>query len=37
MDFGAEPGWWFDLLMLAVIVLSARTAWNRTETVRLSD
>ena len=37
MAFGAEPGWWFDLLMLAVIVLSARTAWNRTEAVRLSD
>ena len=37
MAFGAEPGLWFDLLMLAVIVLSARTAWNRTEAVRLSD
>jgi CDP-diacylglycerol--glycerol-3-phosphate 3-phosphatidyltransferase len=31
MALGAEPGWWFDLLMLAIIVLSARTAWNRAE------
>jgi CDP-diacylglycerol--glycerol-3-phosphate 3-phosphatidyltransferase len=31
MALGAEPGWWFDLLLLAIIVLSARTAWNRAE------
>ena len=28
---GANAGWWFDLLMLVVILLSARTAWNRAE------
>lgn len=37
MAFGAEPGWWFDLLMLAVIVLSARTAWNRADAALRPD
>jgi CDP-diacylglycerol---glycerol-3-phosphate 3-phosphatidyltransferase len=31
MALGAEPSWWFDLLMLAVIVFSARTAFIRAE------
>lgn len=31
LALGIEPGWWFDALMLAVIALSARTAWNRAE------
>jgi CDP-diacylglycerol---glycerol-3-phosphate 3-phosphatidyltransferase len=31
LALGAGAGWWFDLLMLLVIVLSARTAWNRAE------
>ena len=31
LALGANAGWWFDLLMLLVIVLSARTAWNRAE------
>jgi CDP-diacylglycerol--glycerol-3-phosphate 3-phosphatidyltransferase len=31
MALGAEPGWWFDLLMLAVIAFSARTAFIRAE------
>ncbi|HXV24548.1 MAG TPA: CDP-alcohol phosphatidyltransferase family protein [Alphaproteobacteria bacterium] len=31
LALGAEAGWWFDLLMLAVIALSARTAWNRAD------
>jgi len=31
LGLGANAGWWFDLLMLLVIVLSARTAWNRAE------
>lgn len=31
MALGAEPGWWFHLLMLAVIVFSARTAFIRAE------
>ena len=31
MALGAGAGWWFDLLMLVVIALSARTAWNRAE------
>ncbi len=31
LALGAGPGWWFDLLMLAAILLSARTAWNRAE------
>jgi CDP-diacylglycerol--glycerol-3-phosphate 3-phosphatidyltransferase len=29
LALGADAGWWFDLLMLVVILLSARTAWNR--------
>jgi CDP-diacylglycerol--glycerol-3-phosphate 3-phosphatidyltransferase len=32
LALGANAGWWFDLLMLIVIALSARTAWNRAET-----
>jgi CDP-diacylglycerol---glycerol-3-phosphate 3-phosphatidyltransferase len=31
LALGANAGWWFDLLMLVVILLSARTAWNRAE------
>src|SRR5262245_40587147 len=31
MAFGAEPSWWFDLLMLAVIVFSTRTIFTRAE------
>jgi CDP-diacylglycerol---glycerol-3-phosphate 3-phosphatidyltransferase len=31
MALGAEPGWWFDLLTLAVIAFSARTAFIRAE------
>ena len=31
LALGADAGWWFDLLMLVVIALSARTAWNRAE------
>jgi CDP-diacylglycerol--glycerol-3-phosphate 3-phosphatidyltransferase len=31
LALGADAGWWFDLLMLVVILLSARTAWNRAE------
>jgi CDP-diacylglycerol---glycerol-3-phosphate 3-phosphatidyltransferase len=31
LALGANAGWWFDLLMLLVIALSARTAWNRAE------
>jgi CDP-diacylglycerol--glycerol-3-phosphate 3-phosphatidyltransferase len=31
LGLGANAGWWFDLLTLLVIVLSARTAWNRAE------
>lgn len=31
LALGAGPGWWFDLLMLASILFSARTAWNRAE------
>ena len=33
LALGAEAGWWFDLLMLVLILLSARTAWNRAEAV----
>ena len=33
LALGAEAGWWFDVLMLALILLSARTAWNRAEAV----
>ena len=29
LALGADAGWWLDLLMLVVILLSARTAWNR--------
>ena len=29
LALGADAGWWFDLLMLIVILFSARTAWNR--------
>ena len=31
LALGAEAGWWFDVLMLALILFSARTAWNRAE------
>ncbi|MGH6933050.1 MAG: CDP-alcohol phosphatidyltransferase family protein [Dongiaceae bacterium] len=31
MALGASPDWWFDLLMLAIILLSVRTAWNRAD------
>ena len=31
LALGAGAGWWFDLLMLVVLLLSARTAWTRAE------
>ena len=31
MALGAWPGWWFAILMILMIALSARAAWNRAQ------